>query len=75
MAHQRGEANYSQFNWNADFNDVKFQSEFNLKNPTEKEIRPNQFRIFGYFVKEPAVSQRVINETAVVAEYLKAHGI
>lgn len=75
MAHQWGEKNYPGFNWDIDFKDVKFQSEFNLTNPTKNEIRPNQFRIFGYFGKEPAVAQRVINETAVVAEYLKANGI
>lgn len=72
MAHSWAETNFPQMKWGTEFNDVKYQSEFNLNNPTKKEMRPNQFRIFGYFGKEPAISQRVINETAAVAEYLKS---
>lgn len=71
MAHSWSQSNYPQYNWDADFTDVLYKSEFNLNNPTKKEVRPNQFRIFGYFGKEPAISQRVINETAEVAQYLK----
>lgn len=71
MAHSWSESNFPQFKWGTEFNDIKYQSEFNLNNPTKKEVRPNQFRIFGYFGKEPAISQRVINETAEVAQYLR----
>lgn len=71
MTHQWAQSNYPNLNWNVEFSDVTYISEFNLNNPTQKEVRPNQFRIFGYFGKEPAISQRVINETAEVAAYIK----
>ena len=72
MAHQWGVINFPDLNWGMEFKDVQFKSDFNLSNPTA-EIRPNQFRVFGYFEKKPAISQRVINETAVVAEYIRAY--
>lgn len=71
MAHQWAEVNFPLYKWETEFSDVKYQSPFNLKNPTKNEVRPNQFRVFGYFGKEPAISQRVINETAAVAELIR----
>lgn len=71
MAHQWAEVNFPQYKWETEFSDVKYQSAFNISNVTKTEVRPNQFRIFGYFGKEPAISQRVINETAAVAELIR----
>lgn len=57
--------------WEDSLRGVRYQSKFNLKNPTLDEFRPNQFRVFGYFEHYPAISQRVINETSEVSEYIK----
>ncbi|WP_413568271.1 hypothetical protein ACLWBD_11560 [Bdellovibrio sp. HCB117] len=71
MVHQWGEVNFAQFNWNSDFKESKFQSAWNLTNPTKTTIKTNQLRAFGYFTNVPAISQRVINETAQTAIYFK----
>lgn len=71
MAHQWTERNYPQFNWNTDFTDVRYQSDFNLTNTAVGKVTPNRFRIFGYFENKPMISQRLINETAEVKLNLK----
>lgn len=73
MAHQWVHANYPQLKWDTEFSDVKYESGFNLLNTTKNKVSPNQFRIFGYFGKEPVISQRVINETAEVLGLMKSH--
>ncbi len=71
MTHQWTLANYPNLKWDAEFVDVKYQNALNLENITLNKVNPHQFRIFGYFGKEPAISQRVINETAEVFDFLK----
>lgn len=48
----------------------KFQSKFNLTNASPNPGNTKLLRSFGYNGIEPAVSQRTINETAVVLEKL-----
>lgn len=70
MVHQWGEANYKHFDWKNEFKAVAFKSSWNLANTSRNIVRPNQLRAFGYFGREPAISQRVINETAATANSL-----
>lgn len=67
MAHQWGRVNFSQWDWTAEFKNVTYQSSWNLNNVTQGPLRTNQLRAFGYFTNQPAISQRVINETAAAA--------
>lgn len=72
MARQWGEHHYPQLDWQNAFKSREFQSPYNLKNTTRSEIRPNQFRVFGYFGSEPVISQRVINETGAAAAHMES---
>ena len=47
-------------------------SNYNLTNPTEFYINTQRLRAFGYSDSLPIISQRVINESAVVATYLNS---
>lgn len=47
-------------------------SNYNLTNPTELYINTQRLRAFGYNDSLPIISQRVINESAVVATYLNS---
>jgi hypothetical protein len=49
----------------------EFSSTFNLKNSSPNPERTTVLRAFGYDGDQPAISQRTINETAAVLEYLK----
>lgn len=71
MTHQWAEINYPELKWDTDFLDVKYQSDINLENTTKYKVKRHQFRIFGYFGKEPAISQRAINETAEALKTFK----
>lgn len=71
MAHQWGQANFKQWDWKNQFKNVAFNSTWNLNNSSAGVIRTNQLRAFGYFMNQPAISQRVINETASTAMYFK----
>lgn len=71
MTHQWVQVNYPNLKWDIEFSDVKYQNTLNLENTTLNKVNPHQFRIFGYFEKQPAISQRVINETAEVFDFLK----
>lgn len=71
MTHQWTLANYPNLKWDVEFKDTKYPSNLNLENTTLNKVNPHQFRIFGYFGKDPAISQRVINETAEVFDFLK----
>jgi hypothetical protein len=51
----------------ADFTDESF----NLKNQIAFPGATNQLRAFGYFQDKPVISQRVINESAIVAEQMR----
>lgn len=53
--------------WNTE---IYKNNKFNLENLSKKTWRSQNVRIFGYFGITPAVSQRVINESAEVAESL-----
>ena len=71
MTHQWVQSNYPSLKWDIEFSDVKYNNTLNLENTTLNKVNPHQFRIFGYFEKQPAISQRVINETAEVFDFLK----
>lgn len=71
MTHQWTLTNYPNLKWDVEFKDTKYQSALNLENTTLNKVNPHQFRIFGYFGQDPAISQRVINETAEVFDFLK----
>ena len=47
-----------------------FQSSFDLSNHTVHKDHTRNLRAFGYFGNEPAFSQRLINESAAIAEAL-----
>lgn len=71
MAYQWAKKHYPQFLWESEFREAVFTSVWNLNNSSRTDVvRPNQLRAFGYFGKDPAISQRVINETAAVADSL-----
>lgn len=46
---------------------------YNLENKSAQVFNTHQLRGIGYFGSDLAISQRVINESAVVAEWLSAH--
>lgn len=69
-AHQWGKLNFKNWDWKNDFKDHAYQSSWNLTKAGEGPLRTNQLRAFGYFIAFPAISQRVVNETAAVAEAL-----
>lgn len=74
MAHsarQWAQVNYKSWNWASEFSGVAYQSTWNLESGSPAPLRTNRLRAFGYFTNEPAVSQRVINETATVAASIK----
>ncbi|QDK38424.1 hypothetical protein [Bdellovibrio sp. NC01] len=71
MAHQWGQANFKQWDWKNQFKNVAFTSTWNLNNTSAGVIRTNQMRALGYFMNQPAISQRVVNETASTAMYFK----
>lgn len=58
--------------WVSMFQKDEFRSGWNLTNTTARFGFTNRVRAFGYFVDEPVISQRVINETAAVAEEIEA---
>ncbi len=51
--------------------DLTFHSKFNLNNTSANPEKTTSLRAFGYDGVEPAISQRVINETAKVLESLE----
>lgn len=55
--------------WNSE---IYKNNKFNLENLSKKTWHSQNVRIFGYFGTTPAVSQRVINESAEVAESLSS---
>jgi hypothetical protein len=69
-ATQWGEVNFPQWDWNADFQAPRYRGAGNLSNITRGPLRTNQLRAFGYFQSQPAISQRVINETAAALQIL-----
>ncbi|WP_413943008.1 hypothetical protein [Bdellovibrio sp. HCB-162] len=71
-AHQWGELNFKQWDWKNEFKNIAYQSSWNLENTSKGPLRTNQLRAFGYFMAWPAISQRVVNETAAVASYLQS---
>lgn len=73
--HRWGLLNMTHWDWRRDFSQVTYQSPFNLENTSPGPLRTNQLRAFGYFMKWPVFSQRVVNETAAVAESLSAKNL
>ncbi len=70
-AHQWGHLNFKQWDWANEFKNIAFQSVWNLNKVNEGPLQTNRLRALGYFVNQPAISQRVINETASTAMYFK----
>ncbi len=68
-----GEHNYSSWNWKTEFESNRFSlKDENLENNSVNPFNTNRVRAFGYFDADPILSQRVINETGLVVERLKA---
>lgn len=53
-----------------EFDQARFKSSLSLNNNSVNPQDTNRMRAFGYFARDPIFSQRVINETAAVVEYL-----
>lgn len=53
------------------FKDNKFNSFLNLDNNSPRPENTNRIRGFGYFARDPVISQRAVNESALVIEHLK----
>ncbi|MNL55553.1 hypothetical protein D3C87_1789750 [compost metagenome] len=55
------------------WNSTRYQNyKYNLNNVTENQINTRNIRAFGFFGREATVSQRVINESAEVADAVNA---
>lgn len=55
------------------WNSLRYQNyRYDLSNVTESQINTRNIRAFGFFGREATVSQRVINESAVVADAVNA---
>lgn len=67
-----GERSFPNWPWKSMFEADRYKSGWNLTNTSSKDGFTNRVRAFGYFVDEPVISQRVINETAAVAEAIEA---
>lgn len=63
-ARQWGQMHFNTWDWQKEFSNVAYQSTWNLENTTPGPLRTNRLRAFGYFIDQPAISQRVVNETA-----------
>lgn len=61
---QWGKSHFSQWNWDLDFAKDRYPGGDELSNVTQGPLRTNLLRAFGYFHNQPAISQRVINESA-----------
>lgn len=70
-ARQWGEVNFKAWDWQKEFSNVAYQSSWNLTNVNPGPLRTNRLRAFGYFTNQPAISQRVINETAATMQSLQ----
>lgn len=64
------ERSFPTWNWKSMFENERFRSTWNLSNTTSQEGLTNRVRAFGYFVDDPVIAQRVVNETAAAAELL-----
>ena len=58
---------FPQWNWSVLFGKDRFVGPGNLKNTTPNPVRTNILRAFGYFDRDPIISQRTVNEAAVSA--------
>lgn len=52
--------------------DVIYSSKLNIRNMSPMQNHTNVLRAFGYFMDQPFVAQRTINETAEVVNYLNS---
>ncbi len=73
-----GEKNYPNWDWAREFSSDRFgiQSSgvaggIDLSNRSVNPFQTDRMRAFGYFGKDPIISQRVIHETALVVDALK----
>ncbi|MBS1972030.1 MAG: hypothetical protein JSU04_17100 [Bdellovibrionales bacterium] len=69
-ARQWGQAHFNAWDWKKEFANVAYQSTWNLENTTPGPLRTNRLRAFGYFINQPAISQRVVNETAATMMFI-----
>ena len=67
-----GQQNYSFWDWKNGFDKFSYKSTWNLEPSIPSVLKTNQLRAFGYFTNQPAISQRVINETAEAANWFSA---
>lgn len=72
-ARQWGQIHFNSWDWQKDFANVAYQSTWNLENTTPGPLRTNRLRAFGYFINQPAISQRVVNETAATMMSLQTN--
>jgi len=67
-----GEKNFPAWNWQKDFGADRFSgTKRDLRNHSVNPFQTDRVRAFGYFGDDPIISQRVIHETALVADALK----
>ena len=50
--------------------DIIYNSKLNIRNMSPMQMHTNIVRAFGYFMNQPFVAQRTINESAEVVNYL-----
>jgi len=66
-----GEKNFPNWNWRGEFGTDRFTgSRQDLRNSSVNPFRTDRMRAFGYFGRDPILSQRVIHETALVVDRL-----
>ena len=62
--------NFPAWNWASLVAQSGFSTKRDVRNVTLPSLKPRRFRAFGYFVSDPLISQRTINESALVADKL-----
>jgi hypothetical protein len=66
-AHRWGQRNFPAWNWAADFKG-RYPNPWWNPSTEKAPFQPSLFRAFGYFQREPVISQRAFNETIEVAK-------
>lgn len=66
-----GQRNFRTWDWKSMFAGNSYvNANWNLENIYGPDFFTNRVRAFGYFTYDPIVTQRVINETAAVADFM-----
>lgn len=67
-----GEHHFPNWDWKNEMSQYRFrETNQNLSNQSVRPFQTDRMRAFGYFGDDPIISQRVVNETALVVENLK----